>query len=155
GKFIHGNTRLEMIWTLIPAVILAVLALASKGVWDRYRYGEEYLAGEPPAELMVIGEQFKWNFVYPGKDGKLGQYMAFPQPSDPEFADVKGDKLVAAVNESITSNPLGQNKNWSNEEAKFGQDDDYDPNPGRPLVLPVERPIAIKLSSKDVIHDFF
>jgi len=47
GKFIHGNTRLEMAWTLIPAVILAVLALASKHIWDRYRYAEEYDTEKP------------------------------------------------------------------------------------------------------------
>jgi cytochrome c oxidase subunit 2 len=40
GHFIHGNTRLEMAWTLAPAVILAALALASKGVWHNYRYNE-------------------------------------------------------------------------------------------------------------------
>ena len=40
GHFIHGNTRVEMAWTLAPAVILAVLALASKGVWHNYRYNE-------------------------------------------------------------------------------------------------------------------
>src|SRR5438874_12251312 len=52
GTFIHGNTRLEMAWTLAPAVILAVLALASKHIWDRYRYAEEYDHTEQ-TEVMV------------------------------------------------------------------------------------------------------
>src|SRR5947209_8458640 len=36
--FTHGNTRLEMVWTITPAVILLVLAMFSKRVWDNYRY---------------------------------------------------------------------------------------------------------------------
>jgi heme/copper-type cytochrome/quinol oxidase subunit 2 len=154
GKFIHGNTRLEMIWTLIPAVILAIVALASKHVWDRYRYAEEY-DNSPQTEVMVIGEQFQWNFVYPGKDKQFGQYLAFPHASDAKFRSKKYEDAQAEIVKEIIENPLGQNKNWEDKEAEHGKDDDYDRAPGRPLILPVERPIAVRLSSKDVIHDFF
>jgi heme/copper-type cytochrome/quinol oxidase subunit 2 len=155
GKFIHGNTRLEMIWTLIPAVILAVLALASKRIWDRYRYAEDY-DNTPQTEILVIGEQFKWNVVYPGKDGKFGQYLAYPHPSDPKFRSLGYQAAMKAINEKyMIENPLGQDQNWSDSEAAFGKDDDYDRAPGRPIILPVEQPIAVRLSSKDVIHDFF
>ncbi len=154
GVFIHGNTRLEMIWTMIPAVILAGMALASKSIWDQYRYAEDY-DSTPQTEVLVIGEQFQWNFVYPGKDGKFGQYMAYAQPSDPAYRKLKYDEALKKINADIIDNPLGQNQSWDDLEAKPGQDDDYDHNPGRPLILPVNRPIAVKLSSKDVIHDFF
>jgi cytochrome c oxidase subunit II len=155
GKFIHGNTRLEMIWTLIPAVILAVLALASKHIWDRFRYAEEY-DRTPQIEVLVVGEQFQWNFVYPGKDGKFGQYLAFPTPADPKYRKLKYEEALKKINADIIENPLGQNQEFDNDpEAKPGQDDDYDHNPGRPLILPVTKPIAVRLSSKDVIHDFF
>lgn len=153
AKFIHGNTRLEMVWTLIPAVILAVLALASKHIWDRYRYAEDYRTASdlPEEEVLVIGEQFQWNFVYPGADHKLGQYLAYPHPSDPKFRGMPYDKAMVAINKAIIENPLGQNVDM--DEA--GKDDDYDPAPGRALILPANTPVAIKLSSKDVIHDFF
>jgi heme/copper-type cytochrome/quinol oxidase subunit 2 len=154
ARFIHGNTRLEMIWTAIPAVILGVLALVSKGVWDRYRYADDPSVAQ--VHVLVIGEQYKWNFVYPGKDRKLGQYLVFPQPSDPKYRKLPYDEAIKRINRDILENPLGQNRNWENDpDAKAGQDDDYDPNPGRPLILPVDKPIAIELSSKDVIHDFF
>jgi heme/copper-type cytochrome/quinol oxidase subunit 2 len=157
AKFIHGNTKLEMIWTLIPAVILGVIALASKFVWDRYRYAEDY-DNSKQTKVLVIGEQFKWNFVYPGKDGRLGQYLAFPRPSDPPFRGKPYYDAMNAIKRAILDNPLGQNKNFDdphNPDAKYGEDDDYDPNPGRPLILPIDRPIEVELSSKDVIHDFF
>ena len=154
GVFIHGNTRLEMVWTLIPAVILAGMALASKNIWDRYRYAEDY-DHSPQTEVLVIGEQFQWNFVYPGADNKFGQYMAYPQPSDPPYRKLKYEEAMKKINADIIDNPLGQNQNWEDLEAKPGQDDDYDHNPGRPLILPVNKPIAVRLSAKDVIHDFF
>lgn len=155
ATFIHGNTKLEMVWTLIPAVILALIALASKYVWDRYRYAEDYDHSKQ-TEVLVVGEQFQWNFVYPGKDGKLGQYLAYPRPTDPPFRGKPYYDAMAAITRAILDNPLGQNKNFdSDPDAKAGEDDDYNPAPGRPLFLPVERPIAITLSSKDVIHDFY
>lgn len=155
GKFIHGNTRLEMIWTLIPAVILAVLALASKRIWDRYRYAEDY-DNTPQQEILVIGEQFKWNVVYPGADRKFGQYLAYPHPSDPKYRNLNYKAAMEKITSSIMAeNPLGQDQNWDDKEAAFGKDDDYDRAPGRPIILPVEQPIAVRLSSKDVIHDFF
>src|SRR4051812_44206084 len=41
AHFTHGNTRLEMCWTLAPAVILAGLAVANKGVWDGLRFNKD------------------------------------------------------------------------------------------------------------------
>jgi hypothetical protein len=56
---------------------------------------------------------------------------------------------------AMVANPLGQAQNWDDPEVEAGKDDDYDRNPGRPIILPVNTPIAVRLSSKDVIHDFF
>ena len=153
--YIHGNTRLEMIWTIIPAILLAGMAIASKGIWDKYRYAEDY-DKTPQTEVMVIAEQFQWNYVYPGKDNKFGQYLAFPNPSAPKFRNDKFEVAVGKITKyNLDENPLGQNQHFGNSEAMDGQDDDYSRTPGRPLILPVGKPIAIRLSSKDVIHDFF
>jgi len=81
AHFTHGNTRLEMAWTLAPALILAGLAVANKGVWDRLRFNPDADRVDK-ATILVIGQQFKWNVVYPGKDGKLGRYLMFPKPTD-------------------------------------------------------------------------
>jgi heme/copper-type cytochrome/quinol oxidase subunit 2 len=166
AHFTHGNPTLEMTWTIIPAIILALIALLTKGVWDRYR-------AKPPneansAKLLVIGQQFKWNVVYAGPDGKLGRYLIFPKPSDKEwprdpdnqpveFAEVKGpaelpfEKAVAAINAYIDQeNPLGKVFNDPD-----GKDDNWEKAPGREIAIPEGRPVEITLSSKDVIHSFF
>jgi cytochrome c oxidase subunit 2 len=75
--------------------------------------------------VRVVGEQFAWNVHYPGPDGKFGR------------TDVK---LVTA------DNPLGLDR--SDPAAK---DDVTTINQ---LNLPVDRPVLVHLSSKDVIHSF-
>ncbi len=67
GPQIHGNTRIEIIWTIIPAVILvgiAVVVLARSSA-------VEATSGERANELVieVQGHQFYWQYVYP--DGQI------------------------------------------------------------------------------------
>jgi cytochrome c oxidase subunit II len=152
SHFIHGNTRVEMAWTLAPAVILAILALASKGVWHNYRYNES--EKDERSQIMVVGEQFKWNVVYPGPDGKVGKYLAFPKLSDPKFRTLDSRRARSSINKYINDeNPMG--KPVSTKDDPYGQDDDWAMDPGRPVVIPYDKPIDIVLGSKDVLHDFF
>jgi heme/copper-type cytochrome/quinol oxidase subunit 2 len=160
--FTHGNTKLEMAWTIAPALILAGLAVANKGVWDRLRFNPE--ANNPDkATILVIGQQFKWNVIYPGKDNKLGRYMIFPKPTDQrwpggiKFAGVAGpaqlkyDDAVKSINNYIDQvNPLG--KDFDDPD---GKDDNWDKVPGREINIPGNRPVEVQLGSKDVIHSFF
>lgn len=85
---------------------------------------------QPPAEseavvVHVVGEQFAWNVHYPGPDRKFGR------------TDIK---FVSA------DNPLGLDRT-----DPAGKDDVTTINQ---LNLPVDRPVLVHLSSKDVIHSF-
>jgi cytochrome c oxidase subunit II len=75
--------------------------------------------------VRVVGEQFAWNVQYPGADGKFGR-------TDPTLVS--------------SDNPLGLDRNDPN-----AKDDVTTINQ---LTLPVNRPILVHLSSKDVIHSF-
>ena len=160
AHFVHGNTRLEMAWTLLPAVILAVLALASKQVWGVYRYPE---TNEQTAHIGVVGEQFKWNVIYPGVDGKLGRYLSYPKLSDAKwphgrrYAQVNGPRELgraqarSQINKYINDeNPLG--KVYIDDPD--GKDDDWQKDPTRPVLVPVNRLVEVHLGSKDVLHSF-
>src|SRR5436305_14188764 len=152
SHFIHGNTRVEMVWTLAPAIILASLALASKGVWDNYRYNDN--EKDERSQIMVVGEQFKWNVIYPGPDGKIGNYLRFPKLSDPKFRTFDARTARKKINDYISDeNPLG--KPASEKDDPYGQDDDWVKDPGRPVVIPYDKPVEVLLGSKDVLHDFF
>ena len=76
--------------------------------------------------VQVTGEQFAWNMHYPGPDGVFGR-------TDIQLLDLQ-------------SNPLGLDR--ADPAAK---DDVTTVNQ---LYLPVNRPIIVRLRSKDVIHSF-
>lgn len=65
GPPIHGNTRLEVIWTAIPAVVLVVLCSYA---WVVLVDIEEAQANE--MRVNVTGQQFAWTFEYPQPGGK-------------------------------------------------------------------------------------
>jgi cytochrome c oxidase subunit 2 len=58
---VHGNTRLEIAWTILPAVILAGVAVPTIAtIWD--------LAAKPTGDILevnVLGHQWWWEFDYP------------------------------------------------------------------------------------------
>jgi cytochrome c oxidase subunit II len=67
GPQIHGNTRVEIIWTVIPAVILAGIAIVVLA-----RSSAVQATGGDRSDELVIrveGHQFYWEYVYP--DGQI------------------------------------------------------------------------------------
>jgi len=72
AKFFAHDTKLEVIWTVIPAIVLTFLVLKGNSVWWD-------MMAEPDKEedvvvLEVLAERFQWNFRYPGQDMKLGKH---------------------------------------------------------------------------------
>ena len=70
---IHGNTRLEVIWTVIPALILAGLAFPTVSTIFS-------LARTPPNALQVtvIGHQWWWEFQYPEQEIVTANELVIP-----------------------------------------------------------------------------
>src|SRR5690606_6835223 len=82
--FPHNN-KLELIWTVIPAITLTILVGFGLVYWYK-------ITGDAPKNALVVeitGSQFKWEMRYPGRDGILGK------------------KYFKEINEA-KSNPLGQ-----------------------------------------------
>lgn len=65
GPPMHGNTRLEVIWTAIPSIIVAVLCVYSAAVLTQI---EEAKADQQ--KVTVYGQQFAWQFEYTAPNGK-------------------------------------------------------------------------------------
>jgi cytochrome c oxidase subunit 2 len=63
GEPIHGNTRLEIAWTVIPTVIVLFGAGYSWGVLNS-------IEDRDPnhMDVNVYSQQYAWNFTYPGPD---------------------------------------------------------------------------------------
>ena len=67
GPPIHGNTKLEIIWTAIPATLLVGLCTYAYVVLTDI---EEAPAAGNELNVRVVGEQFTWTFFVEGEDGK-------------------------------------------------------------------------------------
>lgn len=70
AKYYPHNDKLEIIWTVIPAIVLAGLIISGLVQWNR-------ITGPAPEDAEVVevmGYQFAWTYRYPGKDGLLGDY---------------------------------------------------------------------------------
>ena len=65
GPPIHGNTKLEIIWTAIPAIILVGLCTYAYVALTDIEKAEANTM-----EVRVVGEQFTWTFFYRGEGGK-------------------------------------------------------------------------------------
>ena len=117
------NNKLELIWTVIPAIFLTVLVGFGIYYWFK-------ITGEAPKDAMqveIIGSQFKWEYRYPGADKVLGK------------------KYYKNINEQ-KNNPLGQL--W---DDPANHDDVY--VSGEAMHLVVNKPVKLIIGAKDVIHD--
>jgi cytochrome c oxidase subunit 2 len=61
---VHGNTRLELGWTVVPALILLVLAIPSVAtIFELARAPED-----EPLNVTMVGRQFWWEYRYTDRD---------------------------------------------------------------------------------------
>src|SRR5205823_10376537 len=126
ASYSHGNTTLEVVWTVLTTILFVGLNLASSSIWaaERFRAAE---ANAVPVE--VTGMQFAWYFRYPGPDGK------FAKP-DPKLIDPSsGNEAALGID---TTDPAAK------DDVVWGT-----------MFVPVNREIDLTLRAVDVIHSFF
>jgi cytochrome c oxidase subunit 2 len=103
----HGNNKLEIIWTAIPAAIFLGLVIYSNRLWSE-------LHSPPPEDSVkvdVVSYQFGWDMRYAGADGQLGKVDVHSYSVDNKFGlvpdDAAGDddfsstELVIPVNKPV------------------------------------------------------
>jgi len=126
-EYSHGNTKLEVVWTVLTTILFIGLNLMGSSVWANERFPREANPGE--VQVEVTGMQFAWYFRYPGPDGKYG--ATSPKLMDPSAGG------EAAVGLS-TTDPAAK------DDVVTGT-----------MYLPVDREADISLRAVDVIHSFF
>lgn len=62
------NNKLELIWTVIPAAVLAVIIIYGLNVWNQVTSP----ASPDAVQVELYAKQFDWTARYPGEDGVLG-----------------------------------------------------------------------------------
>jgi cytochrome c oxidase subunit 2 len=122
----HGNTTMEITWTVLTAILFIGLNVMGSQVWASQRFDPPE-AGSVPVE--VTGMQFAWYFRYPGPDGKYGPTKAsLMDPSSGGEAAVGLNTSDAAAKDDVVTGTM---------------------------YLPVNREIDVSLRAVDVIHSFF
>lgn len=97
--FLPHNNTLEIVWTVVPAVVMTFLVVGGLDAWNEVM--ADIAPDEDFIEVEATGYQFAWNLRYPGPDGKLGKR---------DFRLTSG------------TNPVGQD--WTDEAGL----DDFHPN---------------------------
>jgi cytochrome c oxidase subunit 2 len=77
ATYTHGSSRLEVIWTVVTAVIFIGLAVMGQSVWASLRFNQ---APAGSFQIEAVAQQFQWNFHYAGADGVFGR-------TDPNLID--------------------------------------------------------------------
>src|SRR2546421_5239625 len=110
ASYSHGNNRLEVVWTVVTAIVFISLAVMGQRVWASL-----HLHAAPPGsyQIEVTAQQFAWNVRYPGKDNVFGK-------TEPQYID-------------DTTNPVGIADTDPN-----GKDDTVVPTLVVPANRPVE-----------------
>lgn len=120
------NPGLEKRFALVAGIIILLVDLALFDLGESQWFKAW---GAPPEDSLIVevtGEQFMWNFRYPGKDNTFGR-------TDPHLIS--------------SSNPLGVDK-----QDPASKDDILSINQ---LHLPQNRPVRLIIRAKDVIHSLF
>ena len=111
--------------TEIAVAIVEVVLLVFYAIPAWAKRVKAFPAESEAVVVRVIAEQFAWNIQYPGPDGKFGRTdISLVSPDNPIGIDRRDQ---AAKDDITTINQLN---------------------------LPVDRPVLVHLSSKDVIHSF-
>ena len=126
ATFFAHSGKLELIWTTIPALAMAVLVIMGLKTWFHVFPNSKTL----PANQMIIeatGKQFNWMLRYPGPDGVFGKRVISKEFVSPD-------------------NELGID--WTDPAS---HDDFF----ASELYMVKGRPVRFNLGALDVLHSFY
>ncbi len=104
----YDNRKLELSYTIIPAIVLAIMVSMGGVVWAT-------IHKTPPADALLVderGEQFSWLSRYPGADGVFGRvdpklidHRANPMGLDP-VDQASADDIVSSELHLVVNRPV-------------------------------------------------
>ncbi|HEX6592356.1 MAG TPA: cytochrome c oxidase subunit II [Moraxellaceae bacterium] len=129
----HESTVVEVIWTVIPFIILIVMAIPATRVLIAMND-----TGDADLTIRVTGSQWKWHYEYLSygkeKDVGLGYLSVLSTPR--EQYEHQGKGLL----------------NMSQNQPDFAKSPHYLLEVDKPLVIPTGKKVRFLVTSDDVIH---
>jgi cytochrome c oxidase subunit II len=112
GAQVHGHTRLELIWTALPVLILAVIAAF---VFYELPSIDSAPAAANPIHITVEGHQYYWQYDYPNHARSIGT-LHVPVGAVVELNVVSPDVIhswwIPALGGKIQAIPGRTNHTW-------------------------------------------
>lgn len=90
--FPHNNT-MELVWTVIPAIVLAVIIILGLRTWNDITQD----ASKEAIRVELFSKQFDWTARYAGKDNKLGKFDYKLTTQENELALITTATLDSAI----------------------------------------------------------
>ena len=116
GAQVHGHTRLELIWTAFPVVILAIIAAF---VFYELPNVDSAPAASDPLHITVEGHQYYWQFDYPNGARSIGK-LVVPTGQVVDLKVVSPDVIhswwIPALGGKIQAIPGRVNHTWFRAE---------------------------------------
>ena len=124
-KQIHGNTKLEVTWTIIPALIIVAIAIPTiQSIWDLARPP----ADEPLMTVEAVGHQWWFEFKYPAEELVTANELRVPVGKNVlvrlRSQDVIHSFWVPKLFGKVDMVPLRENELWFRADEPgvfFGQ----------------------------------
>jgi cytochrome c oxidase subunit 2 len=84
ATFFAHSGNLEILWTSVPALAMAVLVVMGLNTWFKIFPNKKNFNEADTMIIEVTGKQFNWIVRYPGPDGKLGRRVISKQFITPD-----------------------------------------------------------------------
>ncbi len=91
--FYPHNNKLELIWTVVPAIVLAFIIILGLKTWNTITAD----ASKEAVRIELFSEQFKWTARYSGDDNKLGYFDYKLTTSTNQLGLLTGASLDSAI----------------------------------------------------------
>jgi cytochrome c oxidase subunit 2 len=120
------NHKLELIWTVVPAIVLASLVMYGIKTWNETMGDPELVEGQTElVEIELNAQQFTWNIRYPGADNKFG---------------------------TIDRHLIGDDNQLG---VDFSEPESHDDFMAQELWLPKGKRVNLRIRSRDVLHSAY
>jgi cytochrome c oxidase subunit II len=118
ATYYSHNNKLEIFWTIIPAIVLTVLVLKGYSAWSYMMYDSEEKS--KAKEIEVYAYQFGWTARYPGADGKFGGH-SFNYISGTNDMGLAVESEVEKLKEELRTDTTDINRKLENQGALISE----------------------------------
>jgi cytochrome c oxidase subunit II len=134
------STKLEIIWTTVPAIVLT--GLVAYGLRNWFKFTKD--APDTAQVVEITGKQFGWIYRYPGADGKFGKktFKYINDEANNSLGLLWNDTTIDDVAKKGGTIKLVTDKNALDDIIST-----------EAIYCVVNKPIKLIIGSRDVIHD--